>query len=189
MDSPRPTCWKSCAEDKISASAFAALDNPMPPAGAFIAHDLLRRPRQHEKPRLASGPEMFARDRSIRTSHQSMAPPVSTGLLFCCVSVSGLETGDTTMSAEFTPPGGVWLPLITPFRDESDRRGLAAPPDRALCGQTRRRPDCRCDHRRGADARRRRDRTAGDAHGHCAARFWPARAAAISVCPAATRAS
>src|SRR4051795_8005289 len=46
-----------------------------------------------------------------------MAPPVSTGLLFCCVPVSGLETGDTSMSAEFTPPGGVWLPLITPFKD------------------------------------------------------------------------
>src|SRR3954462_62734 len=46
-----------------------------------------------------------------------MAPPVSPGLLFYCVSVSGLETGDTTMSAEFTPPGGVWLPLITPFKD------------------------------------------------------------------------
>jgi 4-hydroxy-tetrahydrodipicolinate synthase len=61
---------------------------------------------------------MSARDKSIRTSHQSMAPPVSTGLLFCCVSVSGLETGDTTMSAEFAPPSGVWLPLITPFRDD-----------------------------------------------------------------------
>src|ERR1700712_5454765 len=48
-----------------------------------------------------------------------MAPPVSTGLLFYCVPVSGLETGDTSMSAEFAPPSGVWLPLITPFKDEA----------------------------------------------------------------------
>src|SRR6201746_727471 len=48
-----------------------------------------------------------------------MAPPVSTGLLFCCTSVSGLETGDTSMPAEFAPPSGVWLPLITPFKDEA----------------------------------------------------------------------
>src|ERR1700712_2491850 len=48
-----------------------------------------------------------------------MAPPVSTGLLFCCTSVSGLETGDTSMSAEFAPPSGVWLPLITPFKDDA----------------------------------------------------------------------
>src|SRR3954454_25158719 len=48
-----------------------------------------------------------------------MAPPVSTGLLFYGVSVSGLKTGDTTMAAEFSPPSGVWLPLITPFRDEA----------------------------------------------------------------------
>jgi 4-hydroxy-tetrahydrodipicolinate synthase len=45
-----------------------------------------------------------------------MAPPVSTG--FFIASPSPALTGDTTMPAEFAPPEGVWLPLITPFRDD-----------------------------------------------------------------------
>jgi 4-hydroxy-tetrahydrodipicolinate synthase len=59
---------------------------------------------------------MFARDRSIRTSHQSMAPPVSTG--FFVASPSPALKQETSMPAEFIPPSGVWLPLITPFRDD-----------------------------------------------------------------------
>src|SRR3978361_368053 len=45
-----------------------------------------------------------------------MAPPVSTGF-FVALRLRP-RTGDTSMPAEFTPPCGVWLPLITPFRDD-----------------------------------------------------------------------
>src|SRR3954470_3348370 len=77
---------------------------------------------------------MFARDRSTPHLHQSMAPPVSTGFFV------GLrlrpDTGDTAMSAEIEPPQGVWLPLITPFRDDT----IDAASLRRLVGHFARKP-------------------------------------------------
>jgi 4-hydroxy-tetrahydrodipicolinate synthase len=102
---------------RVRDTALAPLDNPSL-SGAFIAHDLLRRPRQHEKPRLLRGRRCSrAIDRSAPASVHG--PAGFDGAFVLLRSVSGLETGDTSMSAEFTPPSGVWLPLITPFKDDA----------------------------------------------------------------------
>src|SRR4051794_9221338 len=59
---------------------------------------------------------MFARDRSTPHLTSTHGPAGFDGaFVFLCLRLRP-ETGDTSMSAEFALPQGVWLPLITPFR-------------------------------------------------------------------------
>ena len=94
--------------------------------------------------------------------------------------------GDGKMDVQGSRLEGLWLPLVTPFKDgeldEASLQTAGAP----LCGRAGRWADPRRDDRRGTDARRGRG---GAAHGHRRRRGGRRACRSISACPAATPAS